>query len=164
MISFKFRTALFPVVALSLGFTACINDSHDDHQDEHHAWEHACEHAGETPTAVTANADTADAPLVGSAHTLYGVSFTAGSKVKLSFDEHGEFGIFLAAVVPVTLTTASGDTVEFEETVTPLEGCPELAVMYVADVDEGVHYLTFGTSTHTTVGLLVEELEHHDDH
>ena len=164
MSSLNFRTALFPAVALlGLTLTGCISDSHEDHHDDHHEWEHACEHAGDTPVAVTASLDTATAPLAGAAHTLYTVTFAAGARVKLSFEEHGDFGFFLTKNnVPVVLTTATGDTIGFEESVSPLEGCAELAVMHVAHVEEGVHYLTFGSSTETSVGLLVEELAHED--
>ncbi len=146
-----------------LGLAGCISDSHKDHDDDHHPWEHACEHAGDTPTAVAANADTAAAPLVGAAHTLYGVAFATGDKVRIEFDEHGEFGIFLSKNVPVTLTNSAGAAVAFEESVTPLEGCAGFAVMHVVDADEGAYYLTFGTTGETSVNLLVEELEH-DDH
>lgn len=164
MNTFSIRTVMFPAAALlALSLAGCISDSHEDHHhDEHHEWQHACGHADDTPMAVTALADAAAAPLVGSPHTLYGISFTVDSKVRLVFDEHAEFGIFLTKAVPVTLTTASGDTVDFEESVSPLEGCPELAVMHVAHVDSGAHVLTFGVSPETSVNLLVEELGGHE--
>jgi hypothetical protein len=139
----------------------CLNDS-EDHQDDEYAWDHACVHAAATPDPVVANADNTLAPDVSQGHTHFGVTFTAGSKVKFIADEHGEFGFFLTKNVPVVLLTATGDTVDFEETVTSLTGCAELSVMHTADLDSGAHYLRFGTSTETTVGLIIEEMAHHD--
>lgn len=162
MTFFSIRTVLVPASALlALALTGCLDSSDDHKHGGENAWEHACAHAGDTPTAVTAAADASTAPLVGAAHTLYGVSFTAQSKVRINFDEHAEFGIFLSKNVPVTLTTAAGDTIDFEESVTPLEGCAELAAMHVAHVDSGAHVLIFGASGETSVNLLVEELGGH---
>jgi hypothetical protein len=163
MIRFSVHGFSLPVLfaaAAALSLTACIHS--EDHKEEETPWEHACVHAGDAPTSTVASADTALAPLVGNAHTLYKVRFASGAQVRLSFDEHAELGLFLSKTVPVTLRTASGDTIDFEETMSPLAGCPDLAVMHVADVDAGVHFLIFGASTDTTVNLLVEELEHHD--
>jgi hypothetical protein len=162
MTSTTFRFALAPLALMAFTLTACISDSHDDHHDHENAWDHACVHARQASTAVVANADNALAPDVSQAHTHFGVTFTAGSKVKFVADEHGEFGFFLTKNVPVVLLKANGDTVAFEETVTTLTGCPELSVMHTADLDSGAHYLRFGTSTETTVGLIIEEMEHHD--
>jgi hypothetical protein len=147
-----------------LGLAGCFKDSHEDHDDDHHPWEHACMHAGDTPMHVTANADTAMAHAVSIGHTPYNVSFAAGSKVKFTVTEHGEFGIFLTDSVPVTLSTASGTPVPFYKTVSPLEGCAALAVMHVTPhLEEGTFHLTFGESSAASVGLLIEELED-DDH
>jgi hypothetical protein len=156
----SFKTVSLCAV-LSLGLSACLNDSEDHHDDEN-AWDHACIHAAETATAVTANTDNTLAPDVSEGHTHFGVTFTAGSKVKFIADEHGEFGFFLTKNVPVVLLKANGDTVDFEETVTSLTGCADLAVMHTADLDSGSHFLRFGTSTETSVGLIIEEMAHHD--
>ncbi len=146
---------------LALALAGCINDSHDHEHDEH-PWEHACVHAAEAPSSVTASSDQALSPDVSEAHTHFGIAFTNGAKVKFTADEHGEFGFFLTKNVPVTLTDEAGDAVPFEETETELTGCSDLAVMHVADLEEGTHFLTFGPSSETGVGLVVEELAHHD--
>lgn len=159
--TFKTFNTFALCAVLSLGFSACLNESEDHHEHEN-AWDHACVHAGQTATAVTANADNALAPDVSAAHTHFGVTFAAGGKVKFVADEHGEFGFFMTKNVPVTLLTAAGDTVAFEETETNLTGCADLAVMHVADLDSGAHFLRFGTTTETSVGLVIEESEHHD--
>jgi hypothetical protein len=146
---------------LSCGVTGCLNESEDHHEHEN-AWDHPCIHAGQAATPVTAAADNALAPDVSAGHTHFGVTFAAGTRVKFVAAAHGEYGFFLTKNVPVTLLTASGDTVAFEETETNLTGCAELAVMHVADLDSGAHYLRFGTSAETAVGLVIEESEHHD--
>lgn len=146
---------------LAFALAGCINDSHDHEHDEQ-PWEHACQHAAKDPTSVTANSDKALAPDVGEDHTHFGISFTSGSMVKFTADGHGEFAFLLTKNVPVTLTDEAGETVPIEETETELTGCPDLAVMHIADLEEGLHFLTFGTSAESRVGLIIEETTHHD--
>jgi len=148
---------------LSLGLSACLNDS-EDHVEEELPWEHACIHAAEAATPVTASAIDSLAPDVSEGHTHFGVTFAPGAKVKFVADESTDFGFFLTKNVPFVLLTATGDTVDIEETETNLTGCADLAVMHVAELDSGAHYLRFGMTTETTVGLIIEEAGHDHAH
>jgi len=130
-----------------------------------HEDDELCEHLQEGPAeSVTATA-TGEGPLVAADHTRYDVTLVAvaggnGGSVGFAADEAGDFVIALDGAVPLVLTDSSGATVAAETTATSSEACTEIRGRYVVELSVGTYQLTFGPSSVSQVGLVVEHGAH----
>lgn len=160
----------FPLPMLAMGalvLAGCLFDSSDtEHENHEDPWIHACEHVSQTPVAVTAGVTDSTRGELGDAHhEFFEITVSDSGAVAFSPEEHGDHAFLLNVDVPFAVFTAAGTSIEIEETVTGLEGCADLAVMHVAHLeDDETYHLAFGPTTEATVGLIIEEYAHEEEH
>ncbi|MFY0568840.1 hypothetical protein ACN28E_34150 [Archangium lansingense] len=129
-----------------------------------------CEHLQEGPnSAVTATASASGAPAVSNDHKRYDITLPAGSggnvgSVSFAVAEASDYVFFLGSNVPLKVTNASGQEVEFEESATKSDQCTEVKGRYVAPLQVGTHTLTFGPTSESSVSLVIEETAHDHEH
>lgn len=151
------------VMALSLVSGAC-SDEHDEEDHGESIEDEGCEHIQEGPAkAVTASADTAQAPDATAEHTRIDLSLVdveggKGGAVQLVPDEAGDFYLFLSDDVSVTLTKAAdGSVVTPELSEGAVEACAaEIPKHYVYDLEVGTYLLTVGPTTLDKVSFVFE--------
>ncbi len=125
--------------------------------------EEACEHAKTGPFKdVTATTAATDAPDATAEHTLVRVALTdvAGGKggvVTWASDEAGEVAVFVTRDVPLAVAKVGGAALELEATVA-LSACEDVPKALVFDFEIGAYTLTFGPTSETSVGIVVEHL------
>ncbi|HEX5749290.1 MAG TPA: hypothetical protein VFZ09_23880 [Archangium sp.] len=126
-----------------------------------------CEHLQEGPgAAVSASASaTGTLPAVSNDHKRYDISLPAGSggnvgSVSFAAAEATDYVFFLSTNVALKVTSASGETVSFEESATKSDVCPEVKGRFVAPLQVGTYTLTFGPTADSSVSLVIEETAH----
>ena len=125
-----------------------------------------CEHLQEGPAAsVTATAAASGAPAVSNDHKRYDISLPAGSggnvgSVSFAAAEASDYVFFLGSNVALKVTSASGETVTFEESATRSAACTAIKGRYVAPLQVGTYTLTFGPTSESSASLVIEETAH----
>lgn len=121
----------------------------------------ACEHLKEGPaTSVTAAA--MNGPAVSNDHRRYDVTLAEtngqrGGQVTFAAAEQADHAFFLGKDIPVAFASASGGAIEPESVVKSSTECAEIKAKYIVPLEVGTYTLTFGPTTETTVGVVVEE-------
>lgn len=129
-----------------------------------------CEHLREGPAvAVTASASSTSAPKVGADHKRYDISLPAGTSgntgsVSFAADAATDHIFFLSADASLTITSSSGQTVSFESSAKNSASCGDIKGRYVAPLEVGTYTLTFGSSSVSSVSLVIEESGHEHEH
>ena len=129
-----------------------------------------CEHLQEGPAAsVTATAAASGAPAVSNDHKRYDISLPAGSggnvgSVSFAAAEASDYVFFLGSNVTLKVTSASGETVTFEESATSSMECTAIKGRYVAPLQVGTYTLTLGPTSESSVSLVIEETAHEHEH
>lgn len=124
----------------------------------------ACEHLKEGPaTPVTAAAT--NGPAVSNDHRRYDVTLAEtggqrGGQVTFAATEQSDYVFFLGKDIPVTFANASGGAVEVESVEKSSTECTEIKAKHTVPLDVGTYTLTFGPTTETTVGVVIEETAH----
>jgi hypothetical protein len=130
----------------------------------------ACEHLREGPAVpTTASASSASAPEVMAEHKRYDISLPAGTggntgSVSFKADHATDYTFFLSADVSLSLTSSSGQAVEFESSAKSSASCGDIKGRYVAPLEVGTYFLTFGPSSLSSVSLVIEESGHEHEH
>ncbi|WIG96570.1 hypothetical protein [Myxococcus sp. SDU36] len=139
----------------------------DDHPEEEGVDAEACEHLQEGPaTTVTATLGTDAAPAIRADHRRYDITLADGpdgkqGAVSFAASEAADYVIYTNADVPLSITTASGEAVEIEESTSSSEGCTDIKGRHVVPLAVGTHILTFGPTSTATVSVIVEESHDH---
>ena len=140
----------------------------DDHSDEEGVDAEACEHLQEGPaTAVMANMATNNPPPeIRADHRRYDITLADGpdgkqGAVSFAVSEAADYVIYTNADVPLSITTASGEAVEIEESTSSSTGCTDIKGRHVVPLTVGTHLLTFGPTSAATVSVIVEESHDH---
>jgi hypothetical protein len=129
-----------------------------------------CEHLQEGPSAaVTATAAASGAPAVSNDHKRYDISLPTGSggnvgSVSFAAAEASDYVFFLGSNVTLKVTSASGETVTFEESATSSTECTQVKGRYVAPLQVGTYTLTLGPTSESSVSLVIEETAHAHEH
>lgn len=129
-----------------------------------------CEHLQEGPSAaVTATTAASGAPAVSNDHKRYDISLPAGSggnvgSVSFAAAEASDYVFFLGSNVTLKVTSASGETVTFEESATSSTECTQVKGRYVAPLQVGTYTLTLGPTSESSVSLVIEETDHAHEH
>lgn len=136
----------------------------DDHPEEEGVDAEACEHLQNGPaTSVFAWPGTNNPPSeIHADHRRYDITLMSGPDGNSGFvlfaaSEAADYVIYTNADVPLSITTASGEAVEIEESTSSSKGCTDIKGRHVVPLTVGTHHLTFGPTSVATVGVLVEE-------
>lgn len=140
----------------------------DDHPEEEGVDAEACEHLQEGPaTAIIANLGTNNPPPeIRADHRRYDITLMTGPDgahgiVSFAASEAADYVIYTNADVPLSITTASGEAVEIEESTRSSEGCADIKGRHVVPLTVGTYSLYFGPTSTATVGVLIEESHDH---
>ena len=139
----------------------------DDHPEEEGVDAEACEHLQEGPaSAVIATLGTDAPPAIRADHRRYDITLADGpdgkqGAVSFAVSEAADYVIYTNADVPLSITTASGDAVEIEESTSSSTGCTDIKGRHVVPLTVGTHLLTFGPTSTATVSVIVEESHDH---
>jgi len=142
----------------------------DDPSEEEGVDAEACEHLQKGPaSAVSATLGTDAPPAIRADHRRYDITLADGpdgkqGSVSFAASEAAEYVIYTNADVPLTLTTASGEPVEIEESASRSEGCADIKGRHVVPLTVGTFVLTFGPTAEATVSVLIEEAAHDHGH
>ncbi len=143
----------------------------DDHShDEPGVDAEACEHLQEGPaTSVTATLGADAPPAIRADHRRYDITLADGpdgkqGAVSFAAGEAADYVIYTNAAVSLSITTASGEPVEIEESASSSEGCADIKGRHVVPLAVGTYILNFGPSSAGTVSVLIEEAAHDHDH
>jgi len=144
-------------LCLALSFsallTACIN--HEDKE--------GCLLLQRGPASiVTAVAAGDDGPFVAYNGRRYDIRFVAisggnGGRVRFRSEERGDFVLYLNKDIPLQILSTSGATVDIKATTTSSTECTEIHARHVAPFEVGSYTLSFGPTTDTSVGFVIEE-------
>jgi len=125
-----------------------------------------CEHLQAGPgVAITASTTAGNAPAVSNDHKRYDIALPSGSAGSVSFaaSEATDYVFFLNADVPLTVTSASGQSVAFESSAKSSESCTDIKGRHVVPLEVGTYTLTLGPAS-GTVSLVIEESGHEHEH
>ncbi|AKQ67159.1 hypothetical protein A176_004071 [Myxococcus hansupus] len=143
----------------------------DDHSDDDHGVDaEACEHLQNGPaTSVIAALGAGEPPAIRADHRRYDITLADGpdgkqGAVSFAATEATDYVIYTNAAVALSVTTASGEPVEIEESASSSEGCTDIKGRHVVPLTVGTHILTFGPTSAATVSVLIEEAAHDHGH
>lgn len=146
-------------------------DDHDDHSDDGPDTE-ACEHLAEGPALAVAAVSELTSPALADVdvpHTRYDVALTdvaggQGGWVRLPVGTAGDVIVFLDTDIAVAAFAADGSAeTPAEAHAGYSDACDSVAGRWVFELSVGETMLRFGPTEATTVSMVVEQGDVHDD-
>jgi hypothetical protein len=130
----------------------------------------ACEHLKEGPaSSVTASASATGAPAVSNEHRRYDISLIdvadgKGGSVSFAVAEATGYTLFLTGEVPVNVRDANGQRIEVVASGTGSSECSEIKRRHLFPLGVGLHSITFGPTTESSVSLVIVESGRKPEH
>ncbi|MBA2665124.1 MAG: hypothetical protein H0U74_22750 [Bradymonadaceae bacterium] len=158
---------LVGLLSMTIATLGCGHDDHDHDLNNEDPAEEACAHATDTPTAVSAAAQRADATAsVSLGHTHYRVALvedaeTAGQfrgSVRYIAGAEADYAIFLSVDAPLAVFEADATTAVEIESSAGVDACVELARQHVVELKAGTYILELGPTSASHVSILIESL------